>query len=423
MAHTLKLNVLALKSVAGIAGQRTIFTIEAMPGLRLYIEPSGTRTWYFEYKRNNQKKKVRLGNAEFVNLPDVREKALALRRDIELGLDPRAAQILEKKKDEEQAFTLAILVGRWLEAHDYLRTVANRRRVLEASVLPILGHRVVQDISRRDVIALVDKVASRGAKAAADQVAMFLSAVFNWGCDEDLCTTNPAMRIRKRAHLVPRDRVLSDDELCRISVFLRSDAVDGRAITDVTRKAMLFVLLTGQRRGEVIGTGVSEIDIRRRAWVLPAGRTKNGRRHDLPLSTPTLALAQDLLANSGESRFLFPAATKYAACPHLHHRSLSKALERVCSRFNLEGISTHCFRRTMATRLGDAGISGEVISRILNHAPRDVTSRHYNHAKMTTQMREALELWAEIVCGSGAVEPRDTLPLRTQTESATKTAV
>jgi integrase len=361
MTRSLKLNVLALKAVAGIAGQRTIFTIEGMPGLRLYLEPSGTRTWYFEYKCNKQKKKVRLGNAEYLSLQDVREKALALRRDVELGHDPRAVQIVEKRKDEEQAFTLSILVGRWLEANDHLRTIGNRRRVLEASVLPILGHRVVQDITRRDVIALVDKVASRGAKAAADQVAMFLSSVFNWGCDEDLCATNPATRIRKRAHLVPRERVLSDDELYRISVFLRSDAVDGRAITDVTRKALLFVLLTGQRRGEVIGTDVSEIDTRRQAWVLPAERTKNNRRHDLPLITSALALAKDLLAIAGESRFLFPAATKYAACPHLHHRSLSKALERVCSRFNLEGISTHCFRRTMATRLGEAGISGEVI--------------------------------------------------------------
>ena len=66
----------------------------------------------------------------------------------------------------------------------------------------------------------------------------------------------------------------------------------------------------------------------------------------------------------------------------------------------------------MATRWGDAGISGEVISRILNHAPRDVTSRHYNHAKMTVQMREALELWGSIVCGASAAgrdqqEPRN----------------
>jgi hypothetical protein len=58
----------------------------------------------------------------------------------------------------------------------------------------------------------------------------------------------------------------------------------------------------------------------------------------------------------------------------------------------------------MATRLGEAGISGEVISRILNHSPRDVTSRHYNHAKMTSQMREALVLWAGIVCGAGAAD-------------------
>lgn len=412
MAHSLKLNVLAVKSATGVAGQRAIYSIEGMPGLRLYIEPTGTRSWYFEYKRKQLKKKIRIGDATALSLSDVREKALGLRRDIEIGLDPRAEQLIIKKKDEEQAFTFAALVEGWLAAHRHLRTIANRKRVLDASALPIIGHLAVQDITRRDVIALIDKVADRGSKCSADQVSVFLSAVFNWGCDEDLCSNNPASRIRKRAHLRPRERVLSDDELGKISLFLRGDAADGRAISDITRKALLFTLLTGQRRGEVIGTRIVEIELERRAWVLPGERTKNSRRHDLPLNTPAFALAKDLLTRAGKSQFLFPTATGDAACPHLHWRSISKALERACVRLNIEGVSTHCFRRTMATRLGDAGISGEVISRILNHAPRDVTSRHYNHAKMTVQMREALELWGSIVCGASAAgrdqqEPRN----------------
>jgi len=57
------------------------------------------------------------------------------------------------------------------------------------------------------------------------------------------------------------------------------------------------------------------------------------------------------------------------------------------------GYSTHDLRRTFATGLGNLGISDEVIERLLNHAPRTVTGRHYNHAKYFEPMREALEAW------------------------------
>jgi hypothetical protein len=54
------------------------------------------------------------------------------------------------------------------------------------------------------------------------------------------------------------------------------------------------------------------------------------------------------------------------------------------------------------------GVSDEVIERILNHAPRTVTGRHYNHAKYFAPMRQALEAWAEVVCN--IVEERPSAP-------------
>jgi integrase len=59
------------------------------------------------------------------------------------------------------------------------------------------------------------------------------------------------------------------------------------------------------------------------------------------------------------------------------------------------GIGTHDLRRTLATGLGDMGVPDEVIERVLNHAPRTVAGRHYNHAKHFEPMRKAREAWAE----------------------------
>ena len=63
----------------------------------------------------------------------------------------------------------------------------------------------------------------------------------------------------------------------------------------------------------------------------------------------------------------------------------------------LGDVGTHDLRRTLATGLGNMGVPDEVIERVLNHAPRTVAGRHYNHAKHHEPMRRALEAWAERV--------------------------
>ena len=103
------LEIAAMKPATGVAGQWAIFSIKGMPGLRLYVEPTGTRSRFFEYKRKQLKQKIRIGDATSLSLSKVREKAFRLRRDIKIGLDRRAEQLIVTKKEEEQAFTFAAL--------------------------------------------------------------------------------------------------------------------------------------------------------------------------------------------------------------------------------------------------------------------------------------------------------------------------
>ena len=60
-----------------------------------------------------------------------------------------------------------------------------------------------------------------------------------------------------------------------------------------------------------------------------------------------------------------------------------------------EPFNTHDLRRTVATHLGELGVADEIIERILNHAPRTVAGKHYNHAKYLSEMRDALDKWSE----------------------------
>jgi integrase len=54
--------------------------------------------------------------------------------------------------------------------------------------------------------------------------------------------------------------------------------------------------------------------------------------------------------------------------PHISPRAVDKALRRTCDLFGFEGVSTHTFRRSLATHLYDAGVPLRQIMAITGHA-------------------------------------------------------
>ena len=72
----------------------------------------------------------------------------------------------------------------------------------------------------------------------------------------------------------PRERVLTPLELAEVWMVLGTDD-----FSNIVR----LLILTGQRREEIGGLRWGEVDFERGLIVLPPGRTKNKRQHELPL--------------------------------------------------------------------------------------------------------------------------------------------
>ena len=53
-------------------------------------------------------------------------------------------------------------------------------------------------------------------------------------------------------------------------------------------------MLTGVRREEARGARWAEVDLDAKLWVIPGSRTKNGRSHEVPLSTAMLDILADV---------------------------------------------------------------------------------------------------------------------------------
>jgi integrase len=60
----------------------------------------------------------------------------------------------------------------------------------------------------------------------------------------------------------------------------------------------------------------------------------------------------------------------------------------------------HDLRRTVGTRLAELRVPREVRDGVLNHAARDVGTKHYNLHDYADEKREALNRWAVAVAAT-----------------------
>lgn len=160
---------------------------------------------------------------------------------------------------------------------------------------------------------------------------------------------------------------------------------------------MKLLVITGQRRGEVIGIRKDELDLTEGDawWTLPGERTKNGLPHRVPLTEMAVAVVGEAIDASGTSKFVFPShRTDGAIIPD----AVTKALQRMCRRMKprIEGLGPHDIRRTVGTTMRKLGISVEDRGHVFNHvsgAKSKVTSWNYDAGEHDDEKRAALSKW------------------------------
>ena len=109
------------------------------------------------------------------------------------------------------------------------RYVEETRRNIENHALPAWRERPLDAITRRDVIALLDRVASvadpqdppigrqKGGPIAANRTLAAVRATFNWAIRRDLVQANPCALVEPPGQETERERTLSPVEIVTVS--------------------------------------------------------------------------------------------------------------------------------------------------------------------------------------------------------------
>jgi integrase len=316
----------------------------------------------------------------------------------------------------------ASFIARHARANTKPSSAEQTERIFRRYVLPKWGERRVQDITRRDVIDLLDGIVDRGAPIAANRALAVVRKFFNWALDRSIIETSPCIRVGQPAEDRSRDRVLSDEEL-RL-VWLAAERV-GWPFGPLIQ----ILMLTGQRRNEVAGMSRTELRDAGALWTIPGERTKNGVANDVPLAD----MAQTILANVpriARSDFVFtplgikPISTFSRGKERLDALMLAIAHEDAtearqdASAVTLAPWRIHDLRRTAASGMARLGFPIHVIEAVLNHRSGQISgvAAVYNRHSYLPEKRRALEAWAAHVTGLvNGTAASNVVPLRAAT--------
>ncbi|WP_292941674.1 site-specific integrase [Novosphingobium sp.] len=362
-----------------------------VPGLRVRIGVSGAKTFILRRRWAGKVRNITVGRyGPRFGLADARRKARALLSDLESDKPPPAP----KGRSVGAAETIRGMLPAYLAAKAHLRSIADTKRILEQNVLPELGDRLADTVTRGDVTKLIDAIAQRSPSRARATLAQ-LSAFYTWALPGlDRMLANPCRDARRPDKLPARGRVLTADELVGLWKVAEAEPLPWGA-------ALKLLILTGQRRNEVFWAEWSEFDLEDGEWTVPPDRAKNAVANVVPLSPAALAVVQAIPKTAGSEK-LFPSrrdGERGASGFSKAQARFRKALDRVLGRKAGEHWQMHDIRRTVATGLQRLGVRFEVTEAVLNHVSgaRSGVAGVYQRHDWKVEKREALERWADFV--------------------------
>jgi len=344
-------------------------TVDAdVPGFGARVTANGARSFILRYTtRAGRERTYTIGDATVWRTTDARDKARELRREIEDGGDP-----LGDIEEERAAPTMLDLIDRFRAEHLPRKRPSTRddyERTLRLHIVRHFGqHTKVADVRFEDVDALHRKVTAAGNPYQANRTIALLSKMFSLAQRWRMLDTNPCKGIERNTEY-HRRRYLSGDELVRLTHALAKHPDQQVA------NAVRIMLLTGARRGEVLGMRWDDVKLGTGIWSKLPSSTKQKEHHQVPLSAPALQLLSEIDKRQRRAgkrpKFVFPSNGATG-----HYVEIKKSWRQITKAAGIEGLRIHDLRHSYASQLVSGGASLPLIGALLGHSNPATTARY-----------------------------------------------
>ena len=348
-----------------------------LPGFRLYVRPSGKKTFHLRYRvgggRDGTIREPKIGDFGELTADQARRIASEWLAEVRKGGDPSG-----KRQEARKAPRMADLFDRYLtdhaRPHKKASSVANDERLIANRLRPAFEKKKVAEVTRAHVSDFHKSLSEKPYEA--NRVLALLSKAFNlaevWGWRPD--GSNPCRHVQKYPEK-KRKRFLSPAELASLGEALRlaesGELTDGDgnliAVWPYAVPAIRLLILTGARKSEILELKWDWIDFENARINLPDSKTGEKPIH---LGAAALEVLNGIPRVEGNPHVI--VGTKEGG----HFVNLKDPWGAIRKAAGLDDVRIHDLRHSFASVGASGGMSLPIIGALLGHTQAATTQRY-----------------------------------------------
>jgi integrase len=373
-------------------------------GLYLQVAKTGTVSWIFRYRSptTGKTRDMGLGAAHKLGLGDARVEADRLRKVIHRDkIDPI--------DDRAKASKIGVTFRQHFEYMAKHSKLTGWRDMLELHAFPMIGDKRAVDITTPDCVEVIGAPFHAGQFETARKLHQRVQSVLQSATGKIetvahkkyICLTLRGFKkVRKNK---PHPSVDFDKVPLLIRRLQRNPEIAARALE--------WAILTACRTGDINGPRAkrdgrkpplrwSDIDQKRRVWIVPAVKTAddvNPEPFEIPLSDAAMDVLDRMKAMNLKSEIVFPRESD----PGRHKDSMPyRAMWQLLQGWH-PGATVHGMRTAFRTFAGGLNVANDVIETALAHkifSESGKVEAAYKHKTTYLAKRRALmDRWGEFV--------------------------
>lgn len=364
-------------------------------GLYLHIMPfASNASWRYGYRINGKQKTLTIGKYPQISLMEAREKLFEAMRLREKGIDPAEAK-QEGKKEQRRKIDHCFenVALEWYAKRSLTWSNSHAERLLKElkkDVFPSLGGKVITEITAPLVSEFIHKLQrEREVGEYAQKLLQRIKSILNYAVIRGYIPVNPVLSLIN---------VVSKPDVEHQLALKQSDLLDffkqlhQSPANDKTKIALLLLIITFVRSGEMRTMAWEDIDFEKREWNIPKEKYKGKKRGlCVPLSDWALTMLKELKSKDNRQEGLVFYSRNDISKP-ISENTLSVVMWGM----GYKGVATpHGFRSLATDVLNENGFRPDVIERQLGHVEQNSVRRAYHRTEYLSERREMMYWYSE----------------------------
>ena len=384
------------------------------PNIYLLVQGVGLAIWKIRFQFEN-KRYERKWAAYGENNPYFKDYTAAVIKSVKIQKS-LAANKNPLTQSHTEIQTLDDLIARFLETST--RKYEKQKQIYNQDVQPILGDKLLGDISRYDIEKLLISIVEQDRKSIATKTLYFMRSVFSYASEHKLVLENVTshLTIEKNAGgFAPERQVFLTETEIESTFNVLNQYPKQAALTN--KIAMVLYFIFGFRKSELLTSEWKDFNFEKQEWVVkPTKQGEDVITLDIPDSVMPFFSALSAL-NTKNSPFMFPTK-RDSKSGHLSESTLNNMLAKFFTSYSTTTVSfdnplgeagvrkfwIHDLRRTFTSTANDNEIAEEVTQRCLNHKKRR-RLKIYDLSNRRSQRKVAYEVMADIVLPLANLDP------------------